>query len=48
MLQSINSIVGAVVYRTRRTLAYQMCLNINSIMGADGYPIPDGVGNKTR
>ena len=28
--------------------AYQMCLNINSIVGANNYPVPDGVGNKTR
>ena len=28
--------------------AYQMCLNINNIVGADGHPVPDGVDNKTR
>ena len=25
-----------------------MCLNINSIVGADDHLVPNGVGNKTR
>ena len=28
--------------------AYQMRLNINSIMGTDDSLVPDSVGNKTR